>query len=208
MKRLLIVGFCTICGLLLVRAIVQRFMPFPHYDDSALISNQQSENLMSEADFWLLIEAARSKGFATYDEQLGTLGDELALLDTVRIRQFDCTLHYLMRASYNAQLWEAAYAVNGGCSDDCFEYFRSWLIAQGRDRFYWTLRHPRLLLLTGRSELLQNYEGLVYVAAAQYKSKTGRGMPECNIPAYQLIGNRFKEQMALLRYPDLWLLVW
>ncbi|MFE5591185.1 DUF4240 domain-containing protein [Streptomyces sp. NPDC056549] len=29
----------------------------------------------------------------------------------------------------------AAYMVNGGCCDDGFDYFRGWLIAQGRNVF-------------------------------------------------------------------------
>jgi hypothetical protein len=29
-------------------------------------------------------------------------------------------------------MWVAAYLMNGGCSDDGFDYFRGWLIAQGR----------------------------------------------------------------------------
>lgn len=31
--------------------------------------------------------------------------------------------------------WQAAYLINGGCSDDGFEYFRGWLLTQGREVF-------------------------------------------------------------------------
>src|SRR5690242_19263203 len=41
----------------------------------------------------------------------------------------------LMTVSYRADLWAVAYTVNGGASDDGFDYFRGWLIAQGRETF-------------------------------------------------------------------------
>ena len=39
-------------------------------------------------------------------------------------------------------LWGVAYLVNGGCSDDGFEYFRNWLVLQDRDVFEAAVRHP------------------------------------------------------------------
>jgi hypothetical protein len=41
----------------------------------------------------------------------------------------------LLAASYRTVLWAAACLINGGYSDDGFEYFRGWLIVQGRDVF-------------------------------------------------------------------------
>jgi hypothetical protein len=35
--------------------------------------------------------------------------------------------------------------MNGGCSDDGFEYFRAWLLAQGRDTFEKALEDPDTL---------------------------------------------------------------
>ena len=35
-----------------------------------------------------------------------------------------------------------AFIVNGGASDDGFDYFRGWLIAQGREVFEGTLAKP------------------------------------------------------------------
>jgi Protein of unknown function (DUF4240) len=43
-------------------------------------------------------------------------------------------LRGLMADSYRDPLWAAAYLVNGGCSDDGFEYFRGWLIMHGGQR--------------------------------------------------------------------------
>jgi hypothetical protein len=51
--------------------------------------------------------------------------------------------------SYDWGLWGAAYVINGGCSDDCFDYFRAYLISRGREVFEAEYahvapeRHPR-----------------------------------------------------------------
>ena len=42
-------------------------------------------------------------------------------------------------------LWAVAYIVLGGCSDDGFDYFRFWLIAQGRKVFYNALENADTL---------------------------------------------------------------
>lgn len=47
--------------------------------------------------------------------------------------------------SYTNPLWVAAYIANGGCSDDGFDYFRGWLIAQGREAFERVVADPDAL---------------------------------------------------------------
>jgi hypothetical protein len=51
----------------------------------------------------------------------------------------------LRAVSYRWDLWGAAYLLNGGCSDDGFEYFRGWLIAQGHEVFERVLEDPDVL---------------------------------------------------------------
>jgi hypothetical protein len=42
-----------------------------------------------------------------------------------------------------------AYQLNGGCSDDCFVYFRCWLLAQGRASWEAALGDPDSLMVKG-----------------------------------------------------------
>jgi hypothetical protein len=51
----------------------------------------------------------------------------------------------VMADSYRVDLWGAAYLINGGCSDDGYEYFRGWLIAQGRATFERIVADPDAL---------------------------------------------------------------
>jgi len=50
-----------------------------------------------------------------------------------------------MADSYRVDLWGAAYLINGGCSDDAFEYFRGWLIVQGRGTYERIVADPPIL---------------------------------------------------------------
>lgn len=54
-------------------------------------------------------------------------------------------MYQLLADSYRAPLWAAAYVINGGCSDDGFDYFRGWLIMQGREVFEQVLADPEAL---------------------------------------------------------------
>ena len=46
--------------------------------------------------------------------------------------EFHRLFNRAMDDAYIWDLWGAAYLINGGCSDDGFAYFRSWLISRGR----------------------------------------------------------------------------
>ena len=91
--------------------------------------------------FWQLIEAS---GRQTDDceEQAAMLTDRLELLEPEEIAAFDDLLTDRLRESYRWDLWAVAYIINGGCSDDGFDYFRGWVIAQGRAFFEAVLRTP------------------------------------------------------------------
>src|SRR5687768_11710084 len=84
---------------------------------------------MSRGRFWKVVEEARS---GARDDQvfLQRLAAHLQTLKPPEIVDFERHFRQLHADSYRWELWGAAYLVQGGCSDDCFEYFRAWLIAQ------------------------------------------------------------------------------
>ncbi|KJY36516.1 DUF4240 domain-containing protein, partial [Streptomyces sp. NRRL S-495] len=92
---------------------------------------------MDAQQFWKLIEEAssqvpaRDNGDAVVERATALL----ALRPAQEIVAAQQILWSLMADSYRAPLWSAAYVINGGCSDDGFDYFRGWLIAQGRGTF-------------------------------------------------------------------------
>jgi hypothetical protein len=99
---------------------------------------------MDTHQFWELIDDARDPG-ADSEDVADRASALLATCPPDEIVATQHTLWDLMVRSYQSPLWAAAYMINGGCSDDGFDYFRGWLIAQGQDVFERALADPDTL---------------------------------------------------------------
>ncbi|MET4925155.1 DUF4240 domain-containing protein [Streptomyces sp. PSRA5] len=99
---------------------------------------------MNKDQFWQLIEAARAQESDLGDGRAVArrAGELLADRPVEEIVAAQQTFWDLMAASYTSPLWAAAYITNGGCSDDGFDYFRGWLVSQGRDAFERVVADP------------------------------------------------------------------
>ncbi|MFI6469240.1 DUF4240 domain-containing protein [Streptomyces sp. NPDC050516] len=99
---------------------------------------------MDTAELWQLIEDARAQVPHGGDAEAVAARASALLAERPagEIRAAQQVLWDLMARSYTAPLWAAAYTVNGGCSDDGFDYFRGWLIAQGREAYEAAVADP------------------------------------------------------------------
>jgi predicted DNA-binding WGR domain protein len=127
---------------------------------------------MTEDDFWNLIEETKAKSQGDIYEQVEHLRTRLRQLSNTEIFSFHAILHRLLSESFQARLWGAAYIINGGCGDDGFDYFRGWLIAQGREVFYAALQDPDSLADVAEADA--ECEEIWYVAQEAYEEKTGK----------------------------------
>jgi Protein of unknown function (DUF4240) len=93
---------------------------------------------MDTSTFWRLIEDSRAAA-DDVEEHTVRLVDRLAALAPQEIVAFHSEYRRHKARAYTWRLWAAGYLINGGCSDDGFEYFRDWLIAQGQQVFEWAL---------------------------------------------------------------------
>ncbi|MEU1183133.1 DUF4240 domain-containing protein [Streptomyces sp. NPDC005820] len=102
---------------------------------------------MNKQQFWQLIEAARNQASNPNDGEdvARRATSQLAMHPAEEIIAAQQVLWDLMADSYTNPLWAAAYVINGGCSDDGFDYFRGWLIAQGREAFEGIVADPDAL---------------------------------------------------------------
>lgn len=132
------------------------------------------------AEFWNLIERAKRKAFGDIDEQIEILTEVLSERPVEDIIEFGRILNYYCALSYTSDLWAAAYIIQGGCSDDMFDYFRAWLIAQGRSVFENAMENPESLAKIISVENAEEIEGesFLYVAQDAYQRKTGGGFDE------------------------------
>ncbi len=129
---------------------------------------------VTEERFWQLVEQNIVLS-AELEVDTARLQQALAALPAEEILEYDEVFTRLYCASYARSLWGAAYIINGGCSDDGFDYFRAWLIAQGRETFERALQDPDSLADRCTAEV--ECEEMLYVADRAYESATGRQMP-------------------------------
>jgi hypothetical protein len=87
---------------------------------------------MDREQFWALIEAAKAATGGDCQAQTAQLVAVLRQRSVGEILAYDRVELELMAESYCWDPWGAAYLINGGCSDDGFDYFRGWLLTQGR----------------------------------------------------------------------------
>lgn len=140
---------------------------------------------VNPSELWDLVETARD---AVHDPADADVVAE-ALAATLEERgpddvlAFDAALSHLLADSYTTPLWAAAYLVNGGASDDGFDYFRAWLVAQGRDVFEAAVGDPDSLadLPAVRAAMAEGEEleseALLTVAWDVYEALTGDELP-------------------------------
>jgi hypothetical protein len=129
---------------------------------------------MTDDQFWAFLES-----HVVVDDHrevdVTNLQRALEQLSPDNIRAFDDAFTRMFHRSYNWALWGAAYLINGGCSDDGFDYFRGWLIAQGRTTFEAALTDPDTL--ADHAEAAGECEEILSVGAHAYEAVTGREMP-------------------------------
>lgn len=101
--------------------------------------------LMEDGQFWDIVDRSLEASNGSIEGQATELEDILAALPPARVASFNARFVSKNLELYSWELWGAAYVLNGGCSDDCFEYFRSWVVGQGKDYHKAVKRDPQVL---------------------------------------------------------------
>jgi hypothetical protein len=134
---------------------------------------------MNRDEFWKIIENSR-RGASCCEEIAENLTSILELKSGGEIISFANELRMVLNESFRWDLWAVAYIVNGGCSDDGFEYFRGWLICQGRKYFEAALENPENASKRIKDEEVE-CEDILYVPHSVYEAKMNKEMPELKI---------------------------
>ncbi len=125
------------------------------YTDPCPGENYIKEKTITEEEFGELLNRAKTKG-EDQEEQIEWLTSHLAKRTVHEIVAFDTHMHRILKDSYTSRLWAAAYIIMGGCSDDCFDYFRGWLLYQGKKTYEACIEDPERLISV--LENLSEYE--------------------------------------------------
>lgn len=139
------------------------------------------DSTMTETLFWELIDKCKEKGDDS-DEQMEWLVYQLSKRPVKDIVMFDYIFNTYYLKSYTSDLWAAAYITMGGCSDDCFDYFRAFLLYLGKEAYETAIKDPESLLpylkLIEEQEEVPQLEELLSVACEAYEEKTGQDFEE------------------------------
>ncbi|MCC7542922.1 MAG: DUF4240 domain-containing protein [Deltaproteobacteria bacterium] len=138
------------------------------------------------------------------------LVEVLAATDIATIVAFDHFVWERMAEAYRWDLWAVAYLMNGGCSDDGFDYFIGWLVGQGRERFTAALRDPERAAegLGPEQEPFSN-EDVLGIGVNAYRRLTGSDQVNDFYAVHRrrvrrkLVGKPFDEETVMAEHPAL-----
>lgn len=168
---------------------------------------------MDDNRFWEVIAASRrglnpERAVGNQSRQARGLEELLRALPPEDVLAFLQCFEGRLVESYRWDLWAAAYLIHGGCSDDAFDDFRSWLISMGREAYQAALADAEsvgtLAALPGIEKA--SFERFQYVARRVYRDKTGLA-PEVEVAYPQSpAGDEWREEAGELRrrFPRLW----
>ncbi|MCA1220536.1 DUF4240 domain-containing protein [Streptomyces sp. 8L] len=167
---------------------------------------------MDETDFWEIVDGTREAAGGDPEEHADLLVERLAQLDPDAVLDFARHFESRYNRAYRWDLWGAASILLDGASDDAFDFFRCWLIGQGRELFEGALQDPDDL-----ADLVENFddetdgdgEELGYAADEAYEQLTGSAAPDLGIPAQprEPEGTAFDiddPDVLQVRFPRLW----
>ena len=159
---------------------------------------------MNEANFWELMEHTKQISRNNGRKQAQLLIDELTKLTKDEIIDYYKFFRDYMGQAYSHNLWDAAYIIGCGCSDDGFKDFRAWLIGQGRTAFENALKDPESLIEVVRLPYRTQVEDLLYVPDKAYLIKTGDSLPPIPGTRPILKGEGTEESDLQYKYPRLY----
>lgn len=137
---------------------------------------QKKEQSMENTNFWAIIAQTRAGAGGNKEQQMQALEKILSEMSEHEIIGFDKTYHDLLDKAHHWNLWAAAYIINGGCSDDCFDYFCDWLIAQGQDVYEAALQDPQTLK-SSATPWETDFEEFRYIMYDVYEKKFSKPLP-------------------------------
>ena len=124
---------------------------------------------MDDLHFWHLVDSTRGQ-----PDRAEALAGLLAAHTPDDIVRFRLRYDDLLQAANRVDLWGAAHAINGGCSDDGFSDFREGLIELGRPVFEAAVRDPDTLAdVVNAGDKLAGTEGLGNAPAMAWAARTG-----------------------------------
>lgn len=165
---------------------------FPHEEDT-----------LDESQFWEIVAQAGKGAGGDCSVQAEKLTRQLLALPKEEIPAFQGLFDRFSDKAYRWDLWGAAYVLNGGCSDDGFDYFRWWLIAQGEQTYNAVLSDPDSLGQYAGDDGEAECEDIGYAMTEAYEEKSGGPLTPKGPHATEPAGEPWREEDLDRLFPRL-----
>ncbi len=143
---------------------------------------------MDKKEFWKIIDA--SLKVSTDDKvKSQVIVELLSQYLPEQIIQFEVILRELIIEADEYGVMAVLKIIELSVTDDPWIYFRCWLIGQGENCFYETLKEPDSITDKVDENTYPDFEALLYVATDAYKIKTKKITEDDTFPrhvAYQM----------------------
>ncbi len=149
---------------------------FKALSDGSLVESTRkfsSSLVMTDPEFWSLIEASKAAKPSHFQSQMDYLAKELSKLSNEQIAAFERTLREKMIVLWNYNVKSMFQIIFGEyIPDDGFVYFRLWIIANGQDFFNKAQENPELLA----DKISKVHDGIEFIKVADraFELKNGR----------------------------------
>lgn len=140
---------------------------------------------MDETEFWEIVDSTREASDDDPEEHADLMVERLAGLDPDAVLDFARHFETRFNRAFSWDLWGAADIMLGGADEDAFDFFRCWLIGQGRHVFEGALHSPddlAFLVPEFDPEADGDAEDLGYAADEAYEQLTGVRLPDLQLP--------------------------
>lgn len=131
---------------------------------------------MDQRAFWKIIDEFVSEDKMDAPYFHAELAERLSEMSPKEMIEFATTMREELNTAFTWDLVGASSLITGGVTDEGFDAFCGWLMAQGSDVFRQAVHHPDSL-----ADYLRNYEGddvfeddeLIAAPLSAYEEKTG-----------------------------------
>lgn len=135
---------------------------------------EKTAEMLDETLFWEIVAASLAHS-TNQETQEAYLIQALEKLTPKEMIGFRLRTDKLLYDTYDSRMWCAGYLMNGGCSDDGFEYFRNWVISRGKEVYEKAKENPDSLISQKdqAEDELFDFESFWYVALEAFENQTG-----------------------------------
>jgi Protein of unknown function (DUF4240) len=142
-----------------------------HFDTTQLAKTAE---MLNEDVYWAIIDKSLKNGNSVGNQE-AFLVNAIGQLTPKEMIGFRLRTDKLLHDTYTSEMWCAGYIMNGGCSDDGFEYFRNWIISRGKETYYKAKANPdNLIEAVLQGAEFYEFESFSYVALTAFENKTGK----------------------------------